>query len=149
MEIGGRTRAGRYGSRRFIRRTAGYLLMSAAPAVFTAGCATVGQVTNLSQPACADEFRQAMSAILAEQGEKAETGDALAESAVSSLAGGSLGPRPFFVASSSGVDYEFFVQKKKDACLLRLYGRSHGFVSYTNNLTYIATRLLARCECAE
>ena len=118
-------------------------------ALFAAGCATVGQVTNLSQPACAAEFREAVSAVLSEQGENAETAGALAERTVSSLAAGALGPRPFLVSSSSGTDYEFFVQKKSDACLLRLYGRYHGFVSYTNNLTYIATRPLTRCECAE
>jgi hypothetical protein len=41
------------------------------------------------------------------------------------------------------------VEKKKDACLLRLYGRQKGFVSYTNDLTYIATEPLAPCECEE
>jgi len=60
-----------------------------------------------------------------------------------------LGPRPFVVSSSSGADYEFFVQKKKQGCLLRLFGRTKGFTSYTNNLTYIATRPLPGCACQE
>ena len=132
-----------------MRQAGGRVLTSALPAILAAGCATVGQVTNLSQPACAAEFRQGLGAILSEQGENAETSDALAERAVSSLADGAFGPRPFLVSAPAGSDYEFFVQKKTDACLLRLYGRHHGFVSYTNNLTYIATRPLTRCQCAE
>jgi hypothetical protein len=95
------------------------------------------------------EFRQGLSAILSEQRESEEASGTLAERTVSSLADGALGPRPFLVSSPSGTDYEFFVQKKSDVCLLRLYGRYHGFVSYTNNLTYIGTRQLTRCECAE
>ncbi len=59
------------------------------------------------------------------------------------------GPRPFLVASPSGTDYTFFVQEKKPICLLRLYGRQKGFWSYTNNLTYIATRPLPNCACSE
>ena len=60
-----------------------------------------------------------------------------------------MGPRPFLVASPSGTDYAFFVERKDDACLLRLYGRQKGFVTYTNNLTYIATQPLAPCRCEE
>jgi hypothetical protein len=41
------------------------------------------------------------------------------------------------------------VERKDDACLLRLYGRQKGFVAYTNNLTYIATQPLAACRCEE
>ena len=58
-------------------------------------------------------------------------------------------PRPFLVASSSGTDYSFFVEKKKSGCILRLYGRQKGFVSYTNDLTYIDSRPLSGCACAE
>lgn len=136
------------GCRRIGLRAAGRWLVPAG-AVLAAGCATVAQVTTLSQPACAVEFHQGLSTILAEQGEKTETSDALAERVISNLTDGALGPRPFLVSAPSGTDYEFFVQKKSDACLLRLYGRYHGFVAYTNNLTYIATRPLTRCDCAE
>jgi hypothetical protein len=113
------------------------------------GCATVAQVTNLSAEACADQMRVGLSEILVEQGEKPDAGDALARQTLSALTGSALGPRPFLIAAPSGTDYEFFVQKKRDACLLRMLGRRHGFVTYTNNLTYIATRPLERCECAE
>jgi hypothetical protein len=53
------------------------------------------------------------------------------------------------VASPSGADYSFFVERKPDACVLRLYGRQKGFVAYTNNINYIATEPLAPCRCAE
>jgi len=117
--------------------------------VFAAGCTTVAQVTNLSQPDCGAEFGQGLRAILSEQGETAEIGQALADRTSSTLQEHALGPRPFVISAPSGTDYTFFVQKKADGCLLRLYGRQHGFVSYTNNLTYIATRPLSHCACAE
>ena len=60
-----------------------------------------------------------------------------------------IGPRPFLVASPSGADYSFFVQRMDGACALRLYARQKGFVSYTNNITYIATETLGPCRCAE
>lgn len=120
-----------------------------ACAALAAGCATVGQVTNLAQPDCAAEFRGGLGEILSEQGEAAETARKLADRTYSGLEGGTYGPRPFLVSSPSGTDYVFFVQKKTSACLLRLYGRQHGFVSVTNNLTYLATRPLPQCACSE
>jgi hypothetical protein len=68
---------------------------------------------------------------------------------VSTLTAYDLGPRPFAIAAPSGTDYRFFVQRKGEACVLNLYGRQKGFVSYTNNLTYIATQDLSDCTCAE
>jgi len=91
----------------------------------------------------------ALAKVLENEGEAAPVAERLAESSTAALQTGELGPRPFLVASSSGVDYSFFVEKKGARCLLRLYGRQKGFVSYTNNLTYIATEPLAPCECAE
>jgi glutathione S-transferase len=52
-------------------------------------------------------------------------------------------------ANRGGTDYAFFIQKKHDACLLRLYGEQKGFVRYTNTLWYIATRELPGCDCSE
>jgi hypothetical protein len=114
-----------------------------------AACASVARVTNLRSTDCAARMQRGLSEILIEQGESADAGESLARQTLSALAESTRGPRPFLVAAPSGTDYEFFVQKKRDACLLRLYGRYHGFVSYTNNLTYIATRPLAGCECSE
>jgi len=115
----------------------------------TVRCTTVAQVTTLSNPACRDTLRLALAKVLEAEGETAPVAERLAESSTAALQTGELGPRPFLVASSSGVDYSFFVEKKGAKCLLRLYGRQKGFVSYTNNLTYIATEPLAPCECAE
>jgi len=125
------------------------LIPLAACLLLAARCTTVAQVTTLSNPACRDTLRVALAKVLEKEGETAPVAERLAESSTAALQTGELGPRPFLVASSSGVDYSFFVEKKGARCLLRLYGRQKGFVSYTNNLTYIATESLAPCECAE
>jgi len=48
-----------------------------------------------------------MSSILVEPGEKQEVAEKLVESTTAVLSTGSLGPRPFLVASPSGADYGF------------------------------------------
>ena len=113
------------------------------------GCATVAQVTTLSDQNCRHTVVDRMSSILVEEGEKQEVADKLAESTTAVLSTGSLGPRPFLVASPSGADYGFFVEQKSSECLLRLFSRQKGFTRYRNNLTYIATRQLDGCMCAE
>jgi len=125
------------------------MIAIASMSVGLVACASVARVTNLSTAACAEQMQRGLSDILVEQGESAYAGESLAREARSTLADKAFGPRPFLVPAPSGTDYAFFVQKKSDVCLLRLYGRQHGFVSYTNNLTYIATRPLTSCECAE
>lgn len=113
------------------------------------GCATVAALSNLETSQCRDSFTNQLAAVLIEQGENPETSARLAENTAGALATGQYGPRPFSVASPSGADYFFFLQRKSDACLLRLYGRQKGFVSYRNNLTYIATKTLPACQCSE
>ena len=113
------------------------------------GCATVAHVTTLSDAACQRSVAGGFSNILLAQGESADVAARLAESTTRALSYGGPGPRPFLVASPSGVDYSFFVDRREGACLLRLYGRQKGFVAYTNNLTYIATEPLASCGCSE
>src|SRR5579872_2080332 len=102
------------------------------------GCVTVAQVSNLNEDRCAAEFEHSLSSILIGQHETPQSAGELAHRTWVILTRADLGPRPFLVASPSGTDYTFFVQQKGDRCLLRLYGRQKGFVSYTNNLTYIA-----------
>ena len=109
----------------------------------------MAQVTSLSDQNCRHTFVDRMSSILVEQGEKQEVADKLAESTTTVLLTGALGPRPFLVASPSGADYGFFVEQKSSDCLLRLFSRQKGFTRYRNNLTYIATRSLTGCMCAE
>jgi hypothetical protein len=125
------------------------LLAASAVALFFAGCTTIAQVSNLSEGQCDASFESQLSSILNEQGEKDEAATTLAHRTYLMLTRAELGPRPFLVASPSGTDYTFFIQKKRNHCLLRLYGRQKGFVSYTNNLTYIATRDLSGCACQE
>lgn len=111
------------------------------------GCATVGQVTNASAPACSSTLARQLSAILLEQGENPDTAGALAEGAVRRWQYDAPGPRPFLLSSQSGTDYALFVEPGDAQCLLRLYGRRKGFTTYTNNLTYIATRPISPCTC--
>ena len=113
------------------------------------GCTTVAQGTTLSDQNCLHTFVDRMSSILVEEGEKQEVADKLAESTTTILLTGSLGPRPFLVASPSGSDYGFFVEQKSSDCLLRLFSLQKGFTRYRNNLPYIATRSLTGCMCAE
>ena len=123
--------------------------LAAVVVLFIGGCTTVAQVTTLSDQNCRHAFEDQMSLILVAQGEKQEVADKLAESTTTVLLTGSLGPRPFLVASPSGADYGFFVEQKSSECLLRLFSRRKGFTRYTNNLTYIATGWLTGCMCAE
>ncbi len=113
------------------------------------GCTSVAQVTTLSDQNCRHTFVDRMSSILVEEGEQQDVAAKLAESSVIALSSGALGPRPFTVASPSGADYGFFIQQKSSDCLLRLFSRQKGFTRYTNNLTYIATRRLDDCQCAD
>jgi hypothetical protein len=117
--------------------------------VLASGCTTVAQVTTLDDPACRRTTAAGFAKILEAQGESAAVAAQLTESAIRGLSSNPLGPRPFLVSSPSGADYAFFVQRDGDACLLRLYGKQKGFVSYANNLTYIASEPLAPCRCAE
>ncbi len=117
--------------------------------LLASGCVSVARLTTLSDPGCQQRLTTALASVLQGQGEAPEEAQRLAGSAVEALRTVELGPRPFLVAAPSGVDYSFFVERKGASCLLRLYGRQKGFVSYTNDLTYIATEPLAPCECAE
>lgn len=112
------------------------------------GCASVAQITTLSDPACRGALSTALARVFEKEGETPQVAEELAESTAAGLETWGLGPRPFLVASPSGVDYSFFVERK-GACVLRLYGRQKGFVSYTNNISYIATEPLAPCQCSE
>lgn len=114
-----------------------------------AGCVSVAAITNADAPSCAGSFEQGLASILEGEGEKPDVAAVLARDSAAALSAGGVGPRPFLVSSPSGVDYELFVQKKPSKCLLRLYARQKGFSRYTNNVTYIATRVLSGCTCSE
>jgi hypothetical protein len=131
------------------RPKAFWILPVLAVAGMVVSCTSVARVTNLSDGACQASFETQMQATLAGQGETPENAASLAHRAVTILTLGDLGPRPFLVASPSGTDYSFLVEKAKSGCILRLYGRQKGFVSYTNNLTFIDSRTLTGCACAE
>jgi hypothetical protein len=123
------------------------LLAVFAAAALSSACATVAHVSNLSETPCAATFHSQLSSVLIEQGEGPEVADGLSDHTVRILTLAGFTSRFFLVAAPSGTDYTFFVQKKKERCLLRLVGRQKGFWSYTNNLTYISTRPLPNCVC--
>jgi len=134
---------------RKVRRATGFGLLTLAAASLPIGCTSVAEVTNLTESTCQVSFQAEMAAVLRAEGETPENATALSYSAITMLAPADFGPRPFLVAAPSGTDYSFFVEKTKKSCILRLYGRQKGFVSYTNNLTYIESRPLPGCSCAE
>lgn len=123
--------------------------LSLAAVLLVSGCASVAKLTNLSEESCRVSFTDRLSAILVQQGEPPETSDALARRTLFTLTTYDLGPRPFAIAAPSGTDYRFFVDRHGAGCVLTLYGRRKGFVSYTNNLTYIATESLPGCACVD
>jgi ABC-type oligopeptide transport system substrate-binding subunit len=118
-------------------------------ALTASGCASVAKVTNLSEESCRTSFTYHLSSILTQESEKPEIADALAHKTISTLTTYDLGPRPFAIAAPSGADYRFFIDQKGADCVLILFGRRKGFISYTNNLTYIATEIVPDCTCAE
>ena len=109
-------------------------------------CTHFAAVTTLREAACENRFAEQLTDILVKQGEEAAAAESLAALAVAELRSDGS-PRPFAISAQSGTDYAFLVERKKDRCLLRLYGRHKGFTTVTNDLTYIATRDLAPCEC--
>lgn len=129
------------------------LLRSGVPALTVVlmmiGCTTMAQVTNLSDASCRTSLTHHLSAILMTEGERPVVAEALAGNTVITLSTYDLGPRPFAIAAPSGTDYRFFIDRKGTDCVLTLFGRRRGFVSYTNNLTYIATKTLPDCTCTE
>jgi hypothetical protein len=127
-------------------RSGNSLLMAV---LLLSGCATMGKLTNLSDESCRVSFTQQLSGILSHEGEQPDVSTALASKAAFTLMTYDLGPRPFVVVAPSGTDYHFFIDRKATDCVLTLYGRRKGFVSYRNNLTYIATKILPDCTCAE
>jgi len=121
------------------------LFIAAVMALACAACRTMAGVTTLDDPACRATMTDAIADVLRAQGES-ERIDELAAGTVAALP--RLGPRPFLVLGQSGADYSFFVERKDDACLLRLYAREKGFTSYVNDLSFIETRPLGGCDCA-
>ncbi len=125
-------------------------MLGGSAAVITAlGCTTMAAVTNLRDQPCQHNFATALAEILIAEGEQPERAQAVITHAERLGTAFDFGPRPFSVSSQSGTDYSFFVQKKGEQCLLRLYGRSRGFMRYTNNLTYIQTTELSGCQCRD
>lgn len=109
----------------------------------------MASVTNPRDQPCQQNFAAALADILVVQGEEAGRVRKIVEQGELLGSVFEYGPRPFLVSSQTGTDYSFFVEKKGDHCVLRLYARQKGFTRYTNNLTYIESRNLSGCQCHE
>ena len=129
--------------------TVRHLLNASLWAITLAGCTTMAALTNVREQPCQRQFASALSEMLLAEGEQPERAQKVVDKAELLGSAFDFGPRPFLVSSQSGTDYSFFVEKKGDACLLRLYGRQKGFTRYTNNLTYIQSKDLPGCQCRE
>lgn len=130
-----------------MRRTS--LALTALTLGTTLGCTTMATITNVQEEPCQRTFATALADIVRAEGEPAEHAQRIIDQAPALGATFDYGPRPFMIRARSGTDYSFFVEKKGEQCLVRLYGRQKGFVRYTNNLTYIQTQELPGCHCAE
>jgi hypothetical protein len=110
---------------------------------------SVARIANPGAPKCQDSLREGFAVILVGQEEKPEVAEAMAAGAAREIASADLGPRPFKLSSPSGTDYAFFFDDERSAsrCLLRLVAWQKGFVQYSNNVNYIATRPLPGCRC--
>ncbi|MEW6270879.1 MAG: hypothetical protein AB1689_16470 [Thermodesulfobacteriota bacterium] len=125
-------------------------LVHAVLLALLAGCSpSVARVANPAAPECQESLRDAFAVILVGQEEKPDVAEAMAAAAARQLADVDLGPRPFQLSSPSGTDYAFFFddERSPSRCLLRLVAWQKGFVQYSNNVTYIATRPLPGCRC--
>jgi hypothetical protein len=132
-----------------MRKRPGALAPILAWALAVSSCTSVARLTNLPESSCRTTVESQLASVLVAEGETPDAATSLARDTLTILTLSDIGPRPFVVAAPSGTDYSFFVEKKKAGCILRLYGRQKGFVSYTNNMTYIASRALEGCACAE
>ncbi len=123
------------------------LLLPLLPALVS--CAQVARISNPEEAVCARAIRDETATILLGQGENEVDANELARRAANPDTLRANGPRPFFLRSPSGADYGLFVDRRDNACLLRLYMRRKGFSTYTNNLSYIDTRTLTGCGCSQ
>ena len=115
-----------------------------------AGCSpSVARLLNPKYPRCQESLRKAFEITLAGQGETDEVAQKVAAGAVQALVDAELGARPFKVSSPSGVDYGYFFEREDDRCLLRLVAWQKGFVQYSDNVTFLATRPLPGCGCKQ
>jgi tetratricopeptide (TPR) repeat protein len=113
------------------------------------GCHKMASISNLDEPACAENFQSRLKGILVRYGEEPDVAERLARSQISWLSLTSLGSRPFFVRSPSGADYTFFISRAKDFCKLHLVEKQHGFRSFSSNMPpYLASRKLKECFCS-
>jgi len=142
------------------------LLLGSIPLAAIAGCATnalsmtngewsvvplIARVTNLSEAVCRDSFKQQVASALVKQGEAKDTAVAMSIDTASALSYRKK-PDMFFAFSPSGLRYGFFVQNRKEGCILRMYERQKKILGSTatleNGVNYFATGRLTGCACS-
>ena len=125
------------------------MVFLAVASLASTACTSVAYWSISGADPCAGTFQDQLASVLVEQGGSPRSPRISRVKPVQPSLVRIWGRAWFLVSSPSGADYTFLVQRKHAGCLLRLYGRQKGFVRYTNNLTYISTRALAGCNCAE
>jgi hypothetical protein len=113
----------------------------------------IARVTNLSDSACKDSFSQQVASALVKQGETMDAANEMSKDTVSALSY-SRTPQVFYAFSPSDLRYGFFVQNRKEGCVLRLYERQKKVLgdkkaTLTNSVNYFATGQLAGCSCSK
>lgn len=111
------------------------------------GCASTARIDNPADAACQRSAQEALSGILAGQGEPPSAYEPAVAQIIEPGHLWQLSSRPFVLRTASAADYGFFVGRDGEACVLRLFMRARGNVRYTNNLTWIDTRQLSGCRC--
>lgn len=116
--------------------------------IVASSCVSVGRITTLGEQPCAEGFQEQLAAIMTEEGENPTAAQKIAAAATLGLQAYPIGKRTFLVQGAD-TDYFFFLQNDDGICLLRLFSKQSGFIVYTNNLTYIATKKIQRCRCED
>lgn len=113
----------------------------------------ISRVTNLSDSTCRNSFSQQLASALVKQGETADAANEMSKDTVSALSY-SHRPTMFYAFSPSDLRYGFFVQTRKEGCVLRMYERQKKVfgnkkATLTNSVNYFATGQLAGCSCSK
>jgi hypothetical protein len=113
----------------------------------------ISRVTNLSDSACKDSFSQQLASALVKQGETTDAANEMSKDTVSALSY-SRTSKMFYAYSPSDLRYGFFVQNRKEGCVLRMYERQKTVfgnkkATLTNSVNYFATGQLAGCSCSK
>lgn len=136
-------------SRRYFPiRLVGVVILTICSFGMLSSCVSMGRILNLEASSCTDSLSEQLTISLIGQGEKSDEAKQTARHSVHLLQLVKLGKRPFGV-STRDADYTYFIENSKGNCVLRLLSIRKGFWRYSNNLTFIDTRIVPECLCED